>query len=192
MAAAQPGAQPPLTTRVCRPPDGYLRSVTVTWDDDVVGATFGNAKGTTAWVKVSGGSDEALDRESRCPCGGVPAGASLGRCCAPVIEGERRPATAEGLMRSRYTAYVLSDGDHLYRSWHPRTRPARVEPEPWVRWVGLEVLDVVGGGPEDATGVVEFRASWVAGEGQTRQRGEVHERSVFERRAGRWLYVGPE
>ncbi len=122
----------------------------------------------------------------------MPAGATLGECCGPVIEGERDAATAEQLMRSRYTAYALADGDHLYRTWHPAGRPERVEPEPWVRWVGLEVLDTVAGGPVDDTGVVEFRAHWVAGEGRTRQGGEVHERSTFARRAGRWLYRGPD
>ena len=44
----------------------------------------------------------------------------------------------------------------------------------------------------DDTGVVEFRAHWVAGEGVALQQGEVHERSTFRRRAGRWFYVGPE
>ncbi|MBM6399400.1 YchJ family protein [Phycicoccus sonneratiae] len=157
-----------------------------------MGESFGAGRGSAAWLKVSRGSDQPLDRGSRCPCGGLPSGASLGECCAPVIEGERLAPTAEALMRSRYTAYALADGDHLHRTWHPRTRPAGVDPEPWVRWVGLEVLDVVDGEAGQDAGVVEFRARWVAGEGRTRQRGEVHERSAFARRAGRWFYVGPE
>ncbi|NHA69178.1 hypothetical protein EPD83_014125 [Phycicoccus sp. CMS6Z-2] len=138
------------------------------------------------------GAEQTLAPDAPCPCGGVPEGATFARCCAPVVEGERVAATAEELMRSRYTAYALADGTHLYTSWHPRTRPDRVDPEPWVRWVGLEVLDVVDGDAGADTGVVEFRASWVAGEGRTRQRGEVHERSRFARRAGRWFYVAPE
>lgn len=165
--------------------------VTGAWDDELVAETFGAGRGNAAWLKVSGGSDEALDRDARCPCGGSPEGASFARCCGQAIEGNRPAPTAEALMRSRYTAYALADGDHLFRSWHPRTRPERVDPEPWVRWVGLEVLDVVDGAPDDTTGVVEFRAGWVAGEGATRQRGDVHERSRFEKRAGRWFYVGP-
>lgn len=153
--------------------------------------TFGNARGSQAWLKVSG-SEEPLDPEAPCPCGGLPAGSSFAACCGPVIEGERRPETAEALMRSRYTAYALADGMHLFVTWHPRTRPESVDPEPWVRWVGLEVLDVVGGAAADDTGVVEFCATWLAGEGRTRQRGQIRERSRFERRAGRWFYVGPE
>ncbi|MGG5259776.1 YchJ family protein [Phycicoccus avicenniae] len=157
-----------------------------------MGQTSGSSRGSAAWLKVSQGSDRPLARGSACPCGGLPPGATLGVCCAAVIEGERVAATAEELMRSRYTAYALADGDHLFRTWHPRTRPESIDPEPWVRWAGLEVLDVVDGRADQTSGVVEFRARWAAGEGRTRQRGEVHERSRFERRAGRWFYVGPE
>jgi SEC-C motif-containing protein len=57
-----------------------------------------------------------------------------------------------------------------------------VAPEPGLEWVGLEVLDVAESGD---SGVVEFRAHWV----WQGRRGVLHERSTFERRAGRWLYV---
>ncbi|HSO65741.1 MAG TPA: YchJ family metal-binding protein [Ornithinibacter sp.] len=101
-------------------------------------------------------------------------------------------ATAEALMRSRYTAYAIGEGDHLFRSWHARTRPDDVAPDPRVRWVGLSVLDVVGGGADDAAGVVEFRAQWVSDDGGAVRRGEVHERSRFVRRGGRWVYLDGE
>ncbi len=92
-------------------------------------------------------------------------------------------------MRSRYTAYAVHAGDHLFRTWHARTRPQDVEPDERVRWVGLDVVDVVDGGPDDAEGVVEFRAHWVSDDDGATRRGEVHERSRFTRRAGRWVYV---
>ena len=60
-------------------------------------------------------------------------------------------------MRSRYAAYAVTDADHLFRTWHPRTR-SDAAPDPRVRWTGLEVLDVVAGGPDDTDGVVEFSA----------------------------------
>ena len=94
-------------------------------------------------------------------------------------------------MRSRYTAYALGEGDHLFRTWHPRTRTrtADADPDPRVRWTRLEVLDVVAGGVDDSEGVVEFRAEWVSADDEPTRRGEVHERSRFARRAGRWVYV---
>ena len=127
-----------------------------------------------------------------CPCGGVPAGTPLADCCGPVVDGERLAATAVQLMRSRYTAYVLGDGGHLFRTWHARTRPDDTTPDPRVRWLGLDVLDVVDGGPDDAEGVVEFRAAWVSVDDGPVRRGELHERSRFTRRAGRWVYVDGE
>ncbi len=86
-------------------------------------------------------------------------------------------------MRSRYSAYVLGAWDHLFRSWHPRTRPGDVHPDENLVWTALEVLDAPP--PEASTGTVEFRAHW-AWSGQV---GSLHERSRFEVRAGRWVYV---
>ena len=88
-------------------------------------------------------------------------------------------------MRSRYTAYALDLTDYVFRTWHPRTRPESVDPVPGLVWTGLEVLDVVDGGPDDDTGVVEFRARFREGGGQR----AMHETSRFERRGGRWVYV---
>ena len=88
-------------------------------------------------------------------------------------------------MRSRYTAFVRGDVEHLLRTWHPDTRPAALELDPGVRWTGLEVLDRVGGGLFDAEGVVEFRAHHREG-GRS---GVQHERSRFRRDAGRWVYL---
>ena len=88
-------------------------------------------------------------------------------------------------MRSRYTAYVVRDEDHLFRTWHPATRPERVEADASLTWTGLEVLSATEG--EDQ-GTVEFAAHWRSGEGAVRQDGAVREVSTFTRRAGRWFY----
>ena len=67
-------------------------------------------------------------------------------------------------MRSRYTAYVRGDGGHLLRTWHPTTRPTRVDHDPGLEWLGLEVLRTEAGDVGDAFGVVEFRAAYLADE----------------------------
>ncbi len=95
-------------------------------------------------------------------------------------------------MRSRYTAYALGSTDHLFRTWHARTRPADVGTDERVRWVGLDLLDTVDGGVDDVSGVVEFRAHWVSDDDGPTRRGTVEERSRFTRRAGRWVYLGAE
>jgi SEC-C motif-containing protein len=88
-------------------------------------------------------------------------------------------------MRSRYSAYAVGDLDHVFRTWHPRTRPGDLAPTPGLEWVRLEVLRTEAGGVDDGTGVVEFRAVFRTAAGEQ----ELHETSRFERRGGRWVYV---
>jgi SEC-C motif-containing protein len=88
-------------------------------------------------------------------------------------------------MRSRYSAYALGRLDHVFRTWHPRTRPAEVEPNPGLTWTGLTVEAVEDGQPGQDHGVVVFSASYRTAEGP----GALHEHSRFARRAGRWYYL---
>lgn len=104
-----------------------------------------------------------------------------------MVENERPAADAEELMRSRYTAYALGATDHLFRSWHPATRPDPIPDTSAMRWIGLEVLGS-GSGPEAEDAWVEFRAHWTGPEGS----GSMHERSRFRKRAGRWVYLDGE
>ncbi len=87
-------------------------------------------------------------------------------------------------MRSRYSAFVAGDAGYLLRTWHPRTRPERLDLDPRTRWTGLEVLGSTDGSAFHATGTVTFRASY--------RGGSLHERSRFERVDGAWVYVDGE
>ncbi len=86
-------------------------------------------------------------------------------------------------MRSRYTAFVRGDTVHLLATWHASTRPASLELDAGVKWLGLDVKRHT---PMDgAHAEVEFVArSRVQGRGQ-----RLHERSRFVREDGHWLYV---
>jgi SEC-C motif domain protein len=125
---------------------------------------------------------EFTDYPRLCPCG---TGSNYGACCGRLISGAAQARTAEELMRSRYSAYALGALDHVFRTWHPKTRPDDISPAPGVEFVGLTVDDMVGGGPDDDLGVVEFTARMRTPDGTD----EMHERSRFTRRAGRWMYV---
>ena len=89
-------------------------------------------------------------------------------------------------MRSRYAAYACGEADYLVRTWHPRTRLTDLALDRCIVWVGLEILDTDAGCADDDTGEVEFVARFES-DGRP---DSMHERSVFQRRAGRWLYVG--
>lgn len=88
-------------------------------------------------------------------------------------------------MRSRYSAYALGRRDHVFRTWHPGTRPPEVEPTATLTWTGLSIGRTEAGRPGDDEGVVEFVASYHPPDGL----GAQHERSRFVRRAGRWFYL---
>jgi SEC-C motif-containing protein len=82
-------------------------------------------------------------------------------------------------MRSRYAAYARGEMGYVFRTWHPRTRPDMGELDhrqgaDATAWTGL----TIHGSGEDW---VDFTAAYDGG--------ELRERSRFERRRGRWVYV---
>jgi len=116
---------------------------------------------------------------SACPCGG----ADYASCCGRYHRGEAVPPTAEALMRSRYSAYVLGDLEWLRRTWHPSTRPADLAADPATRWLGLTVKSHAQ--QDDTHATVEFVARYKVGGRAWR----LHERSRFVREDGNWQYV---
>lgn len=109
-------------------------------------------------------------------------------CCGRYLDGGASPATAEALMRSRYTAYVLLREPYLLATWHSSTRPAALglNDEAQPKWIGLEVKRHAKQDANHAT--VEFVARYkVSGRAQ-----RMHEVSRFVREDGRWFYVAGE
>jgi len=118
-----------------------------------------------------------------CVCG---SGIKSGDCCMPIIHGRREAATAEQLMRSRYSAYVQADSEYLLHSWHVDTRPqSLVINSTELIWTDLTICRTRAGQPGDNKGEVEFIASYM----QQGQDGQVHENSRFVFDNERWFYV---
>ncbi|MCX4553847.1 YchJ family metal-binding protein [Streptomyces sp. NBC_01387] len=120
--------------------------------------------------------------DAPCPCG-LPA--AYGACCGRFHSGQAAAPTAEALMRARFSAFAVEDEAYLLRSWHPDTRPPRVEFDAGQRWQRLEVLDATGGSAFHTTGTVTFRAHY----SYRSEPGELREHSRFERYEGAWVYV---
>ena len=118
-----------------------------------------------------------------CPCGSARAYAA---CCGALHTGTRSAATAQELMRSRYSAFVVHDEAYLLSTWHPSTRPPEIRFVDGLRWTGLTVLGTTGGSLLHAEGTVDFEARYVA-QGQA---GVLAERSRFLRVDGNWRYLG--
>ena len=115
-----------------------------------------------------------------CPCGSE----RYAECCEPLHDGARAAETAEELMRSRYSAYARRDPNYVFRTWHPRTRPATID-EDGPTFTGLEILSTSDGGADDEEGLVEFRAHFT----DRGLPGELHELSHFVRRGRNWVYL---
>ena len=119
---------------------------------------------------------------SACPCGS----SDSARCCGRFHDGVV-PETAEQLMRSRYSAYVLGLGDYLAATWHPETRPSVIDVDGTdakaTKWLGLDVKRHV---PDGDRALVEFVARYRVGGASARR---LHEVSRFERIDGRWYYI---
>lgn len=121
-----------------------------------------------------------------CPCGSASLYAD---CCEPLHRGSVA-ATAQALMRSRYSAYVLKLEPYLLETWHASTRPAALglaAQVPAPRWLGLEVRKHLANGADRAE--VEFVARYRVGGGRAQR---LHETSRFVRENGRWYYVDGE
>ena len=122
-----------------------------------------------------------------CPCTSAK---PYDRCCGPFHAGAAAPATAEQLMRSRFSAYALGKVDYLIatRPEAKRSEEDREELAAYcksVRCVGLKIVAKERGGPADDSGIVTFHASL-----QANGRRTLHiETSTFAREEGRWVYV---
>lgn len=122
-----------------------------------------------------------------CVCG---SGKLFAKCCGRFLGGEQRARTPEQLMRSRYSAFALGDhGDYLLQTWFPATAAGLTSEALSMRsrdWIRLEVIAKSQQGDD---GTVEFKAWYRREDGGVEAQ---HEKSVFRRAAGRWLYVGGE
>lgn len=106
------------------------------------------------------------------------------RCCGPLIKGVAKAASAEKLMRSRYSAYVVGAVDYLISTAHVSKRASlsRKEIEQWAKgsqWLGLEIIHA-------DTFTVEFKATYRDRSGKKQVH---HEKSTFVFENESWYYL---
>ena len=89
--------------------------------------------------------------KSTCPCGSDK---YYDDCCFPLHKGQAA-ASAEALMRSRFSAFALQLSDYLRASWHPTTRPEKIELEADTLWKRLEIISANN---DKKQGQVHFKA----------------------------------
>ncbi len=119
-----------------------------------------------------------------CPCG-LPK--NYAACCGVFHAGTPAPS-AEALMRSRYSGYVLALEPYLLATWHTSTRPPSLDlsGDGNLRWLGLEIKKHASTGTDNA--IVEFVARYRV-DGRAHR---LHETSRFLREDGHWYYLDGE
>lgn len=126
--------------------------------------------------------------EKICYCG---SSTSFELCCQPVIMGERKAATAQELMRSRYSAYATVATDYIVKTTHASEQKNYTASsiENWAkssRWQKLEILSRTLGGQQDERGEVEFKAYYLDTKGALNVH---HENSSFVKENGQWYFL---
>ena len=124
-----------------------------------------------------------------CPC---HSGQPYANCCQPIHKGKKRPSPTQ-LMRARYAAYALGKVRFIQKT--ERANPPLLPKElierrqslkqfcQGTQFLGLQILDEAMLGSKQAT--VTFRATLLQGG----QDASFTEKSLFEKRNGRWVYV---
>jgi len=122
----------------------------------------------------------------KCPC---HSGKLYAECCAPYHEGVN-PPTPLALMRSRYSAYALSNARYIIATTHPEhpdsSLPASQRKQQikhfcrTTQFKGLEIVEAEGS-------TVTFRAILI----QQGHDASFTEKSAFSQLNGHWLYLGP-
>jgi SEC-C motif-containing protein len=103
---------------------------------------------------------------------------------------QSKAKTAEDLMRSRYTAFTMANGDYLIESHHkttqkPKDKKSIIKWAKSVKWLKLEVLYTERGGENENEGIVEFKAVFLEG----LRPNSIEEKSRFLKEDGVWFYV---
>jgi len=123
-----------------------------------------------------------------CHCGNTKPYAD---CCEIIHNNMEAAKTAQQLMRSRYSAFVMANGDYLMASHHSSTRPIKEKKSivKWaksVQWIRLEILETTKGTANDIEGTVTFNAYFY----DNGKVDVIHEKSAFIKENKHWTYLG--
>jgi SEC-C motif domain protein len=119
-----------------------------------------------------------------CPCG---SGKPFAQCCLPILKRERKAETAEQVMRSRFTAHVAHDYEHLHRTYRETAKEPYVPDEEegggrdWTRLV----IHSHEPGPKPDLAFVDFTAYYKEGDKEL----SFPEKAEFQKIDGEWIYT---
>ena len=115
-----------------------------------------------------------------CPCGST---LLFNACCQLFITQKKFPNTAEQLMRSRFSAYAIKNGQYIFETYGAtqRLKQSVSDIQSWAdecSWLALVVH-------ESSESTVEFTAFYVVDNTLC----ELREKSNFALEQGQWRYI---
>lgn len=124
---------------------------------------------------------------SLCYCG---SGATYAACCEPFVTGAAQPETAEAMMRSRYSAYVVGAVSYILDTTHPDKRAGYTESSirEWSKNTEWQGLTIHGNRTIPTGSIVEFTARYK----ENNVVKDHHENSEFRQKDGRWYFWDAE
>ncbi len=123
----------------------------------------------------------------KCPCG---SGDIFDKCCHVYLSKKEKAATAEILMRSRYSAFVTGESKYILETHDPATR-SEVDVDEvasWSEaayWEGLNIVAKEKGEASDDSGKVEFVAHYTLNNKEQHH----HELADFNKKDGVWYFT---
>lgn len=124
-----------------------------------------------------------MRRAMKCPCG---SNKNYETCCGLFHSGEAQAATAEELMRSRYSAFAKNQMSYLQETTDPQTLGSIDENanREWAERAEFKKLEILNAEEKGTKGLVEFKAFYaIDGEDYIH-----HEISTFRKQAGQWFF----
>ncbi|AZA58729.1 MULTISPECIES: YchJ family protein [Chryseobacterium] len=120
-----------------------------------------------------------------CPC---CSGKTYEECCKPYHTREKFAPTAEALMRSRFSAFAIPNGEYLMETTLPSKRKYHntEDLQEWGalnKWTKLEIV------ARPSLNKVEFKAFY---NDENNEHQVHHELSTFKMVQNRWYYVSGE
>lgn len=128
-----------------------------------------------------------------CPCGST----KPYQGCCQIAHKQTLPATAEQLMRSRFSAFALGSqypamahffADYLCNTWDQQTRPESLQLDTNTVWQQLKIVGRKEGKKRHSQGYVTFQAHFL----ENGQQHYFEEKSFFKKIDGKWFYVEGE
>jgi SEC-C motif domain protein len=128
-----------------------------------------------------------------CHCGSCK---TYQQCCSPLLEGKAVANSAEGLMRSRFTAFKLKKYQYLINTHctEESSCPSTIADfDDSMIWLGLKIISLTPQAPRQLPSFVEFVAFYTTTSSQQESTfHQLREKSQFDFINDRWFYIKGE